>query len=62
MAPESRRYQYRLATLLGLMLVASLLLGAWRIGWERVVFAIAVSTGVLSCLAWIWFKYQQLRQ
>ncbi len=57
-----QRFQYGLATLLGLMLATSLLLGAWRIGWWKVALAIALGTGALFCIAWVWFLVDELRR
>jgi hypothetical protein len=54
------RIQYGLGSLLGLMLAASLLLGAWRVGLMRVAPVVAISTSVLLCAAWVWFKSREL--
>ncbi|HZN37029.1 MAG TPA: hypothetical protein VFB80_24530 [Pirellulaceae bacterium] len=59
---NQQRWQYTLASLFWLMLLVALLAGAWRIGWMKVAATVAIGTGVLFCLVWAAFLFDELRR
>ena len=53
MSPNERRFQFGLAHLFLLIFVVAVLLGSWRIGWQKVVAAVSLSSALLFFVLWV---------
>ena len=56
------RFQYGLASLFWLTLAVAVVLGSWRIGWWKVAACATFLIGVLFCVVWASFIFDELRR